>query len=127
MRRNIAAMCTLLLAWAISVPAEEEALSEAWIRNAFGLDATTEIFYESETGEPLAFEEFQALVMAGKSFGKPMGTDGPFVLKVMEPEPPPEMPTTFPELDLVDLDGRPIRSKDFLGHELLVNFFFAEC
>jgi thiol-disulfide isomerase/thioredoxin len=127
MRRNIAAVCGLLLAWSISCLAEEETISEAWIRDAFGLDATTEILYESETGEALTFEEFQALVTEGKSFGKPMDTDGPVILKVFEPGPPLEVPTTFPELDLVDLDGRSIRSKDFLGHELLVNFFFAEC
>lgn len=127
MKRNIPLVCALFLAWAISCPAQEDAITEEQIREAFGLDASTEIFYQNEDGEALGFEEFAKLVMEGKNFGKPMGQDGPFVLTVSEPGPPREMPTTFPDLDMVDIDGRPVHSEDFFGRELLVNFFFAEC
>lgn len=127
MKKQITTVCALLLAWAISCPAQEDEITEEWIREAFGLDATTEIFYRAEDGEELEFEEFAKLVMEGKNFGKPMGQEGPFVLTVSEPKPQREMPTSFPDLDMADLEGRPVRSEDFLGRELLVNFFFAEC
>ncbi len=127
MTKNLAMICVLLSSYAMATPADEEVFDEAWIRNMFGLDAETEITYQDETGDPLSFEAFQELVVDGKSFGKEMGEDQPFVLHIFTPEPPAPEPTTFPEMDLVDLDGRPIQSKAFRGHELLVNFFFADC
>lgn len=127
MKKQIAMICAVLLAWAMNSTAQEDAITEEWIREAFGLDAGTEIFYRAEDGEALTFEEFAKLVMEGKNFGKPMGQEGPFVLTVSEPEPQPEIPASFPDLDMADLEGRPVRSEDFLGRELLVNFFFAEC
>ena len=127
LRKNLSLICVLLFSYATATPADEETFDEAWIRNGFGLDAETVITYQSETGEPLSFEEFQKSVMEGKSFGKEMGKDQPFVLRLLTSGPPSPEPTAFPVMDLMDLDGRPIRSEAFLGHELLVSFFFAEC
>jgi thiol-disulfide isomerase/thioredoxin len=125
-RKSLSMVCILLLSLAMSAQADEETFDEAWVRDRFGLDAETEITYQSETGEPLSFEEFRKHVMEGKSFGHPMGEE-PFVLHLFTEGPPPPETTTFPVLDLVDLDGHPVQSESFRGHELLVNFFFAEC
>jgi len=125
--KNLSMICILLLSYAMAAPADEEVFDEAWIRNMFELDAETEITYQSESGDPLSFEAFQKLVVDGMSFGKETGEDQPFVLHIITPGPPAPDPTTFPEMDLVDLDGRPIQSEAFRGHELLVNFFFADC
>ena len=111
----------------ISTLAEEIALDEESILTAFGLDAANEVTYQNEAGEVIPFGQFVKLLMDGRAASLAKSDGVPSVLRLSTRRPRPSVPTSFPELDLIDLDGNAVRDVDFRGHELLVNFFYAEC